>query len=565
MARRYTIAILLFVLACLSACGRKVDPAESAYATAYTILTQTAEVLARLPSATPPPAQPSSQPSAQSPTQPLAPTTLAAPLPSLSAPPVAVPPTATLPPPVNLQPSATQPQLQNPSFPSNTPQPTSTSSIPTSTAVVPAPSQGLLGTWQQAPQGWVLQFNPDGTYRLSSSYRDLLTDVLDEGQYVIQNDQVTLTGSSSSLSCKLLAGAYQFQIPAGGQRLLNRQQDVCYERQLVISGKPWYWLPVRPGAAPPVFTAVEQPLTIIPLSGPLTNPEAKVAGLAWAGDTLLILPEKPSFLNDGRSYLFALSRSDLAAILNGVVPGPLSPQQLNLVDASVTAQIPGFFGYQAVEVIGEQVYLLAQGSLNNSPRSYLVSGSLSAELTSLTLDPGKLVELPAQPVNASRPYRSLLANADTLVALPELAGLNTNSAPLALRYDLGLSALGSLPLTGIEYPLSDVSHPDSNGRFWALNRWLPGEPGGLAGLDPLALLYGEGVTHQVFDQVERLAAFQVTPGGVVLAASAPVQLELSARGPRDWQGLAEFGDQGFLLAGNQSGVILAFLGSIEEN
>lgn len=565
MARKYAIIILLFALVFLSACARKVDPAESAYATAYMILTRTAEVLARLPSTTPLPAQPSSQPSAQIPTQPLAPTTLAAPSPSPSAPPAAVPLTATLPPAVNLQPSATQPQLQNPSFPSNTPQPTSTSSLPTSTAIVPAPSQGLLGIWQQAPQGWVLQFNPDGTYRLSSSYRDLLTDVLDEGQYVIQNDQVTLSGSANSLNCKLLAGSYQFQTPANGQRLLNRQQDVCYERQLVISDKPWYWLPVRPGASPPVFTAVEQPLTIIPLSGPLTNPEAKVAGLAWAGDTLLILPERPSFLNDGRSYLFALSRSDLAAILNGVIRGPLSPQQLTLVDASVTAQIPGFLDYQALEVIGERVYLLAQGSLNNSPSSYLVSGSLSAELTSLTLDSSKIVELPLQPVNASRPYRSLLANADTLLALPELAGLSSNPAPQALRYDSSLSALGSLPLTGIEYSLSAASRPDGTGRFWALNRWLPGEPGGLAGLDPLALLYGEGVTHQVFDQVERLAAFQVTANGVVLSASAPLQLELSARGPRDWQGLAEFGDQGFLLAGNQSGVILVFLGSLGEN
>jgi hypothetical protein len=410
-----------------------------------------------------------------------------------------------------------------------------------------------------------LQFNPDGTYRLSSSYRDLLTDVLDEGQYVIQNDQVSLTGSASSLNCKLLAGAYQFQTLADGQRLLNRLQDVCYERQLVISGKPWYWLPVRPGAVPPALTAIEQPLTIIPLSGPLSNPDARVAGLAWAGDTLLILPEKPAFLNDGKSYLFALSRSDLAAILNGVIPGPLSPQQLTLVDASVTAQIPGFLGYQAVEVIGEQLYLLAQGSLNNSPRSYLVSGSLSAELTSLTLDPGKIVELPAQPANANRPYRSLLASADVLLALPELSGLKSNPAPLALRYDRSLSALGSLPLTGIEYALSGVTRPDSTGRFWALNRWLPGEAGGLSGLDPLALLYGEGVTHQVFDQVERLAAFQVTAGGVVLAASSPVQLELSARGARDWQGLAEFGDQGFLLAGNQPGVILAFLGAIDEN
>jgi hypothetical protein len=300
-------------------------------------------------------------------------------------------------------------------------------------------------------------------------------------------------------------------------------------------------------------------LTVFPLSGPLSNPDARVAGLAWAGDTLLILPERPAFLNDGKSYLFALSRSDLAAILNGVIPGPLSPQQLTLVDASVIAQIPGFLGYQALEVVGQRLYLLAQGSLNNSPRSYLVSGSLPADLASVTLDAGKLVELPAQPVNASRPYRSLLASADVLLALPELAGLNTNPAPQALRYDSSLTALGSLPLTGIEYLLSGVTHLDSSGRFWALNRWLPGEPGGLAGLDPLALLYGEGVTHQVFDQVERLAAFQVTAGGVVLAASAPVQLELSARGPRDWQGLAEFGDQGFLLAGNQSGVILAFL------
>ena len=563
--RALIYCLVVILLAVLAACNGKANAVKSVYATAYTILTQTAIAVAKIPTNTPVPTQVTA-------------TTLGmteislTPTATLTSVPITQPVTPTVQPanspapqPTLRLPTPTQALLIIPTNPLFVP--TSTSSIltatsppPTSTPVIQPPQQGLVGIWQEDRLGATFQFDADGTYRLANSYRGMQDNFIDDGEYTLQGSQVTLAGGNNSVACKGVTGAYNLQIPIASQRYFNLGQDVCFDRQRVVPGKIWYWLPVSPGATPVATTAVEQPIVPIPLQGSLASPTAKVSGLTWYNDNLIFLPQSPSFVGDGKSYLFVLPRTELVGYLNNSNVGPLTPQPILFNDSGISNQLIHFDGYQAAAIIGDKIFLVAQADPGGGPRSYLVAGNIATDLASITLDLGKIVEIPASTVSSSKLYRSLLVSEGILLAIPELNGATTNPNPVVQRFDSSLNNQGTLPLAGIEYLVTDSTAPDTNGRIWVLNKFAPGDPGALPGLDPLAQLYGEGVTHHVFEYTERLVAYQLTSTGINLATIPPIQMELSAQGPRNWQGLAALGSQGYLLVTSQTpGTILGYI------
>ncbi len=442
---------------------------------------------------------------------------------------------------------------------SATPQPTGSV---TPTQGLPAPAQGLTGTWQQDLTSKTAQFRTDGTYRLAGSFQELKTDALDDGSYQVQGDQLNLISSPSSASCRNTTGTYRYQIPSSTQRQFSMVQDICYDRWSLLPQKTWYWLPVPVDATPAVTTAIEQVVTYIPLQDPLSRPEARITGMAWYNQYLFMLPYDPGFAGESSQALYVLDRTDVAGFLNGYFSGPLGLQRIPFNDSGLSTSLAGFQGYQAIAIKGEKVYLIVQADPGGGPRSYLVSANIAAGLASVTVDAARLVEIPAQASSLSRLYRSLLVTSDAILAFPDLTGSTVNTSPTAQRYDLNLAPLSSLPLAGIDYMLTDVAGPEANGQLWAVNKYAPGDAGAISGPDVLAQLYGQGVTHQVFDRVERLVPFQLSANSITLAAKAPVQLELAARGGRNWQGIALFSDQGFLIISD--GAPGAFLGFVER-
>lgn len=566
MLRGAGILVGALLLVFLTSCNQRAKQVEKVYATAYVILTRTSDAVSKLPTATPSPTQPTATPTAPVPSplvelatvpeQQVEPSPLPAPTESIGQ-------QSTQPPQSRALPSLTSASLPAfiPPAATNTLAPTLTQVSPTSTPPVMPPSQGLVGIWQQDPNGIVFQFKSDSTFLLANSLKELDDDPLDEGSYSTVNDQVTLTSSTGSGSCKGSTGSYQFSIPVSSQRLFTTVQESCSTRQTAISAKPWYWLPVRPGATP-AASAVELPVKVIPLSGPLTNAEARITDLAWYGDNLLLLPQIPTFTGDGKSNLYALKRSELTGFINGVLPGPLSPQPVIFIDGGLSTQLVGFQGYQAITILDDKIFFLIQADPGSGVRSYLGSGSISSDLSTITLDSNHVIEVPAQPSVGQRMYLSLFVSGENIIALPQLNGAATNPLPVMKRFDKSLNILEEQSMSGVEYAITDASMPDANGRFWVINKYAPGDPGAISGLDPLAQLYGEGLTHQAFDQVERLVAYQLGTNNASLAALQPLQLELSAKAPRNWQGLADLGEAGFFMVANQpSGTLLVFVES----
>jgi hypothetical protein len=108
------------------------------------------------------------------------------------------------------------------------------------------------------------------------------------------------------------------------------------------------------------------------------------------------------------------------------------------------------------------------------------------------------------------------------------------------------SALPDIPLSNIEFRITDATDVDAEGRFWAINYNFY-VAGNRIPIDPLFESYGYGPTHAESYVVERLVAFDITSSGIVLADQPPIQLKL-IEAARNWEGIVQLDDNGFLIA-----------------
>ena len=297
--------------------------------------------------------------------------------------------------------------------------------------------------------------------------------------------------------------------------------------------------------AAPAETAV----TTIPLTGPLSDADAEVSAMAWYGDTLILVPQYPHFngRGNGDGFVYALSRAEIEAFLDGETAGPLEPQPIPFVAPGLAGSIPGFEGYEALAFAGDTAYLTIEASPAGGMVGYLVSGTLTPDLSALTLNTEQVATIPRQGELPNKSDEALLIVEDTVVTLYEANGAPVNPEPVAYVFDPALQPAGTLPFPNIEFRITDATELDENDHFWAINYFFPGEPEMAAEVDPLAVQYGEGPTHALQEGVERLVEFQYTPQGITMTGTPPVQLELLPADLRNWEGIVRLEGRGFLL------------------
>lgn len=323
------------------------------------------------------------------------------------------------------------------------------------------------------------------------------------------------------------------------------------------------------GAAP-----VEQRVRAITLEGPLARREAEISGLAWYGDTLVILPQYPARFEVGvdtinarsrggdRGALFMLTRAEIEAYLDTASPAPLRPRAVPFEAPGVPGQITGFEGYEALAFQRNRVYMTVEFDHEANAQGYLITGEVRPGLAAVHLDVATLKALPAQTQIGNLSYETLLLVPGGVVALQEANGWIVNPNPEAYVFDEALTMRDSLSIPTVEYRLTDATGLDADGRFWALNYFYPGERALLRpGTDSLALEYGVGLTHRRFDTVERLVEMQYTGDGIVRTEHPPIQLELlDGDHPRNWEGIARLGERGFIVATDKfPETLLAFI------
>ncbi len=299
----------------------------------------------------------------------------------------------------------------------------------------------------------------------------------------------------------------------------------------------------------PPTPPVEYAVTPIPLTGPSASRRAEISGLAWHGDDLILLPQYPSFSASGEGAVYALPKAEILAYLDGDAPGPLEPVPIPLTAGGLAVRVRGFEGYEAIAFSGDQAFLTVEASPAGEMMGYLVSGRMAPDRSGLTVDPATLVKIPPQADLPNLSDEAVLVLDDRLLTFYEANGAAVNPSPVAHRFTLDLAPDGTLPLPTIEYRLTDVTAPDDEGRFWAINYFYPGDAALRPAGDPLADRYGQGPTHAQFEAVERLIELACRDAGIELVDRPPLQLALLPEGKaRNWEGLVRLDDRGFLLA-----------------
>lgn len=308
-------------------------------------------------------------------------------------------------------------------------------------------------------------------------------------------------------------------------------------------------------------TATEQPIEAIALTGPLADRAAEISGLAWYGENLILMPQYPNFSSEykGDGNLYALSKADILAYLDGTSAAPLSPRPIPLNDAALAEKIKDYQGFEAIVFSGERVFMAIEAGDGADMSGYLIAGTIAPDLSAITLDIEGMVENPLQDLQDNKSDEAMLIVDDRILTFYEVNGAGLAPVHVANVYDFDLNFVETFSFPTIEYRVTDAALATGSD-FWVINYFFPGDEDLKPASDPLAEKYGRGPTHSQFETVERLVKMRYSPNGIVLANTAPVQLTLLPDNSRNWEGLVLLDGSGFLMVTDKfPETILAFV------
>ena len=308
----------------------------------------------------------------------------------------------------------------------------------------------------------------------------------------------------------------------------------------------------------PARAAIERPVTLLPLQGSLAQPEAEVSGLAWYGDTLVLLPQYPHRWGNN---LYGLHRQDIAAALQDNPARGLEPFPIPLASADALRVLEGYEGVEAIAFHDDTVFISVEARMRGFMQGYLLQGAVIGDLDAIRLDPHSVVTLAPQTRFMNKAYEALLPLPDGAAALYEVNGQAMNAAPVALRYARALPSLSSLPFPNIEYRITDATAMQADGTFWVVNFHWPGEKRLQPATDGISERWLKGPSHARTDIVERILTLRYRQGRVDLVDAPPIEIAiLNETVARNWEGIALWGQEGFLIVTDQfPTTLLAFV------
>jgi len=287
----------------------------------------------------------------------------------------------------------------------------------------------------------------------------------------------------------------------------------------------------------------------LPLASPLNRPDIEISGLAWHGDTLVVLPQYPArAAGEDTRRVYGLSRSALHEAVTDSPAAPLAPIPVPLETQGISEHAAAYEGCEAIAFDGQRVYLLIEGKAEGRGMlGHLLRGRVAPGLQRIRVRGTEERRLPQQARRPNMSYESLVTRGDTVIAIFEANGAHINPTPRAHRSNPALQPLGSVSFPTLEYRATDATALDQEGRFWVLNYFYPGDRDILRpATDSLALRHGRGATHRAA-AVERLVQYQYTDQGVRRTDRSPIWFELDEDAARNWEGVVRFGE-GFLVA-----------------
>ena len=320
-----------------------------------------------------------------------------------------------------------------------------------------------------------------------------------------------------------------------------------------------------------VETAPETAVQFIEITGAAAERDAEISSLVWADDTLLLITENPFIYAEGdeAGRFFALSREDIAEYLAADSADPLTPYPVPIFAPGILQTVGGyavaFDGFEAAATVAaadfldhDRIFLTIEADVvspdDDSMRSYVVSGDINMGddgIESIQLNLMDFIEIPRQTDFNNMSYESLTVIDGHLMALYEANTSIVNEEAVAYQINLQTGERTTTPLVNIPYRITDITTPDADGIFWAVNYFFPGEAFLDVPVDPIFEQYGIGESHTQFEAVERLVAYQYTEDGIIFADVTPIQLQMTEESNgRNWEGITRWDDAempGFLI------------------
>ena len=300
----------------------------------------------------------------------------------------------------------------------------------------------------------------------------------------------------------------------------------------------------------PLQPPAEAQVAPLVLDASMAKQSMEYSGLAWFQDWLVLLPQYPEKnLIQGQASLFAIPKQSITDALNHPSGEALPWQAIAFEDDGLSESIRGFEGFESIAFNGDEVFMTIESRSGSPMMGYLVRGTVSGAIEQITLDADTLVPLDPQTSFSNASDEAVTLFNGMVYTFFEDNGFEQNPQPIAHQFSIEdpLQA-ATIPFPNINYRITDATSTDSEGYFWVMNYFYPGDTHLQASSDALAEAYGQGATHQDSDVVERIIKLQIDNAAIRLVDEPPVQLQLFPENEaRNWEGLVVLDDLGFLV------------------
>jgi len=280
------------------------------------------------------------------------------------------------------------------------------------------------------------------------------------------------------------------------------------------------------------------------LTGEIAERNFEGSGLAWYKDNLILLPQFPhKFSDENDGALFYITKERIEKYLNGEDRTPLSGNKINFIAHGLDeiGKVKGS-GYEAITFVGDTLFVSIESVKGSITTSYLVRGIIYFEEKKIILDGETKVEIKSQSGLYNMAEETIFTYGKSVYTLHEVNGKNVNSDPVSNKFDFSFNDVEKIPFPNIEFRITDATETDSDGKFWVLNYFYPGD---YSSLKP------DTDNLKGFDKdfpVERIIELQIVKDRIRPTSKKPIYLNSTDySNGRNWEGIVKFGEDGFLI------------------
>jgi hypothetical protein len=277
---------------------------------------------------------------------------------------------------------------------------------------------------------------------------------------------------------------------------------------------------------------------VLPLELGDDAPDIEFSGMCWWGDELFLLPQYPATQRRG---VFVLHRDSLARAIGSLEAGrpveALRPRRVMIDAGDVPEKVQAYDGLEALSLRDGRCFALAEfGENTDHWGSYLITGTFARDRSGISFERLGDTTLGGPQVRENYTHEALVLTEDEVWVLCELNGRRIVDRALLARFDHDLNPLPPLRMPALEYRITDATDLDADGRFWVLNLFWPPD------VDTVEPEAPSG-------PVERIVPLRHVGDEIIVDPDLPI-LDLRNGGDQamhNWEGVARWGDEGFLL------------------